>query len=111
MHDNVRALRPRSGMLVASSLEELSRQAPGPDDVPLEVDDLAAHFLLEATQATPSSLPADDVQDELSEDEASVEASLGVACFDGVDDRRSQRAFERLWHEIISRELIAASRA
>ena len=34
-----------------------------------------------------------------------LEASLSEACFEEQDGRAGQRAFERLWREIISREL------
>ena len=102
---NAHALRPEIGELGEEPLSELGRSLCGPDDVPLEIDDLAAHFLLEATQATPSSLPpAPRVRTE------ELEASLGEACFEDQDGRAGQQAFERLWREIINRELSTTSR-
>jgi hypothetical protein len=105
---NTHALRPPIGDYgAAASLEELAKSAVGPDDVALEIDDLAEHFLLEATQATPSSLPPPESPGLESE---ALEASLGEACFEGQDGRAGQRAFERLWREIISRELAFGER-
>jgi hypothetical protein len=107
----VHALRSSPGE-DGAALEELARLAPGPDDLPLEVDDLAVHFLLEATQAPSTSPPpqaaeqAAELESEPLEPEA-LEASLGEACFEGQDGRTGQRAFERLWREIISRELMS----
>lgn len=101
-HD-VRALRPQIGEVGDAPPDELSRSLCGPDDVPLEIDDLAAHFLLEATQAAPSSLPPEPEQASLAP--LAVEACLGEACFDDEDGRSGQRLFERLWREIIHREL------
>jgi len=101
----VHALRPQIGEVgdadVGDSPDELSRSLCGPDDVPLEIDDLAAHFLLEATQAAPSTRPPEA---ERAPAPDLLEASLGEACFEGQDGEAGQRAFERLWHAIISRE-------
>ena len=99
-HHNAHALRPQLGELGLSPLDELARSVCGPDDVPLEIDDLAEHFLLEATQAPPSSAPQPP-----SAALDTLEASMSEACFEGQDGRAGQRAFERLWREIISREL------
>jgi hypothetical protein len=105
---NAHALRPQIGEIGEAPLSELARSLCGPDDVPLEIDDLAAHFLLEATQAAPSSLPP--VRETARLESEALEASLGEACFEDEDGRAGQRSFERLWHEIISRELATRSR-
>jgi hypothetical protein len=99
---NTHALRPQIGETGASALDELARSACGPDDMALEIDDLATHFLLEVTQTT-SSLPPEP--DEAGLELEPLEARLGEACFEEQDGRAAQRAFERLWREIISREL------
>lgn len=96
------ALRPQIGEVGATALDELANCLCGPDDLPLEIDELATHFLLEATQAT-SSLPPQ--REDASLELEPLEARLGEACFEGQDGRAGQRAFERLWREIISREL------
>lgn len=101
---NAHALRPQMGEVGDAPLDELSRTLCGPDDVPLEIDDLAAHFLLEATQAAPSTRPPEPEQSGLSP--LALEACLGEACFEELDGRAGQRLFERLWREIISRELV-----
>jgi hypothetical protein len=100
---NAHALRPQIGEIGASALDELANSMCGPDDMPVEIDELATHFLQEATQTT-SSLPPQP-EEEASLELQPLEARLGEACFEEQDGRAAQRAFERLWREIISREL------
>jgi hypothetical protein len=96
------ALRPQIGEIGASALDELANSMCGPDDMSVEIDELATHFLQEATQTT-SSLPPEP--EEATLELQPLEARLGEACFEEQDGRAAQRAFERLWREIISREL------
>jgi hypothetical protein len=108
-HHNAHALRPQIGEVGETPLDELCKVSCGPDDMALEIDDLAEHFLLEATQATATSRPPQREETSLgSESLETLEASLGTACFEGEDGRDGQRAFERLWRSIIQRELATA---
>jgi hypothetical protein len=104
---NAHALRPQIGEIGASALDEQANSLCGPDDLPLEIDDLAAHFLQEATQTTSSLPPAPE---EAGLELEPLEARMGEACFEGQDGLAGQRAFERLWREILSRELSSTGR-
>lgn len=87
------------------SLAELSASLPvSPDDVPLEVEDLAPHFLFEATQSSvPSSNPPAPALTG-----AEPDAALREAFFEGHERELEQlREFERIWKHIIRRELVS----
>lgn len=108
--NNAHALRePQFSLhqVAPASLQELSSPLVGPDDVPVEIDDLGAHFLMDATQSTLPAAPiANDTCDPLFELDAPLEAALSEAYFDELDTPSAQRSFERMWHEILRRELV-----
>jgi hypothetical protein len=98
--------RPDNQAAPAESLEELAASlVVSPDDLPLEIEDLAPHFLFEATQSSmPSSVPLAG--------EPIVargpDAALREAFFDEAGgDREQLREFERIWKHIINRELVS----
>lgn len=106
---SLQAIRPprhdASGVPVAS-LEELAASLlVSPDDVPLEIEDLAPHFLFEATQssmpssAAPAGPPMVHGKD----------AALREDFFEQEDGREGERLreFERIWKHIISREMVS----
>jgi hypothetical protein len=101
----LRALRtPRpEGDLDSAELDESSVSLRSPDDVSIEIEDLASHFLWEATQsdmpnATPAALP----------DASGADAALREAFFEETGRERDRlREFERIWKHIISRELVS----
>lgn len=114
MHRSSHALRqdkrtlypvPREQKAQAISLEELvAGLVVSPDDVPLETEDLAPHFLFEATQsAVPSSVPplAAPIHAQ------GADAALREDFFEGAYDSERLREFERIWKHIISRELVS----
>jgi hypothetical protein len=99
----LRAVRPSrpEGDLESAAPDELSVSLCSPDDVPIEIEDLASHFLWEATQsdmprAAPAALP----------DASGADAALREAFFEGTG-RERLREFERIWKHIISRELVS----
>lgn len=97
-HAELRQTPPRS----------LEAQSPllGPDDAALETEDLAEHFLFEATQSSPPPPHCERDGDEaLFDGDADVEASLAAPFFDA--EKPNVRGFERMWNEIIDRELAA----
>lgn len=90
----------------AASLEDLSHSlVVSPDDVPLEIEDLAPHFLFEATQSSmPSSAPIEAAPPPA----RGADAALREAFFDEGEQHGEQlREFERIWKHIISRELVS----
>jgi hypothetical protein len=100
----IRPARAEGAAMPLASLEDLSQSlVVSPDDVSLEVEDLAPHFLFEATQSSmPSSVPP------AAESAATrgPDAALREAFFDeGDNDREKLREFERIWTHIIGREL------
>ncbi len=103
---SLRALRPPrpEADLGSASLDELNASLCSPDDVPVEIEDLAPHFLWEATQSRMPSRPAPALQPEA----VGADAALREAFFEGAGHEREQlREFERIWKHIISRELIS----
>jgi hypothetical protein len=105
----VRALRPPrhdANTVPVASLEELAASLLiSPDDVPLEIEDLAPHFLYEATQssmpssAAPAGPPLVHGKD----------AALREDFFEQDEEHQGEqlREFERIWKHIISRELVS----
>jgi hypothetical protein len=91
------------------SLEALSSAMISADDEPVETEDLAVHFLMEATQSShPPAPPCDDSAEDdcsLFDSDAPLEACLGEDYFDGAAGKGDVRGFERMWKEIIQREL------
>lgn len=91
------------------SLEALSPTMIGPDDEPLETEDLASHFLMEVTQSShpPAMVQAepDHADVSLFDGDAPLEACLGEGYFDAATP--DVPGFERMWNEIIHRELVA----
>lgn len=90
------------------SLEPLAPTVIGPDDEPIETEDLANHFLMEVTQSShPPAIAAeaDLAEGSLVDGDAPLEARLGEAYFDAAEP--DVRGFERMWNEIIHRELAA----
>jgi len=102
---SLRSLRPPpSESDLGSSLDELSASLCSPDDVPVEIEDLAAHFLWEATQSSMPSSPAPATEPGQSE----ADAELREAFFEESGRQRERlREFERIWKHIISRELVS----
>lgn len=92
--------------LPAASLEELAASILiSPDDVPLEIEDLAPHFLYEATQ---SSMPSSAPPSAAPIIARGADAALREAFFeDGASEDEKLREFERIWKHIISRELVS----
>lgn len=107
-HHNAHALRdPQLSLhqVAPASLQELSSPLIGPDDVPVEIEDLGAHFLMDAMQSSiPSAPAANDTSDPLFELDAPLEAALSELYFDELDAPAAQRSFERMWNEILRRE-------
>lgn len=101
----LRALRPPppGRDLDSAELDESSVQLRSPDDVPIEIEDLAPHFLWEATQSDmPSEAPA------RLPDASGADAALREAFFEEAGRERDRlREFERIWKHIISRELVS----
>lgn len=99
----LRTLRPPrpDGALESGTLDALSASLRSPDDVAVEIEDLAPHFLWEATQ---SDMPSSAVP--ALPDVAGADAALREAFFDETG-RERLREFERIWKHIISRELAA----
>jgi hypothetical protein len=94
------------GTLPVASLEELAASIlVSPDDVSLEIEDLAPHFLYEATQSSmPSSAPPPSTPIAAQ----GPDAALREAFFEeSQSEREKLREFERIWKHIISRELIS----
>lgn len=89
------------------SLEALPPAVVGPDDEPIETEDLANHFLMEVTQSShpPAMLlhEVDHADSALFDGDAPLDACLGEAFFDA--SKPDVRGFERMWNEIIQREL------
>jgi hypothetical protein len=105
----LRAMRPPrhdANTVPMASLEELAASLLiSPDDVPLEIEDLAPHFLFEATQSSmPSSAASAGPPTVYGKD-----AALQEAFFESDEEREGEqlREFERIWKHIISRELIS----
>jgi hypothetical protein len=105
----IKPARHDGASLPTASLEELAASLLiSPDDVALDVEDLAPHFLFEATQSSmPSSAPppASPII------ARGADAALREAFFDADETRQSAseklREFERIWKHIISRELVS----
>jgi hypothetical protein len=100
----IRPARAEGAGLPRLSLEDLSQSlVVSPDDVALEIEDLAPHFLFEATQSSmPSSVPP-DVEPAVAR---GPDAALREAFFEEGDHGGEKlREFERIWRHIISREL------
>jgi hypothetical protein len=103
----LRAIRPPrhdASTVPVASLEELAASLlVSPDDVPLEIEDLAPHFLFEATQssmpssAAPAGPPLVRGKD----------AALREDFFEQDEEHEGGRLreFERIWKHIISREM------
>jgi len=88
------------------SLESSSPAMLGPDDEAIETEDLASHFLMEATQSShPPALRVEREERSLFDLDASHESYLGESFFDA--SKPDVRGFERMWNEIIHRELAA----
>lgn len=103
---SLRALRPPKAEsdLGSANLDELSASLRSPDDVPVEIEDLATHFLWEATQSSIPSSPAPAAEPGA----AGADAALREAFFDDAGRERERlREFERIWKHIISRELVS----
>jgi hypothetical protein len=101
----IRPPRHDSAPPEGASLSELSESlVVSPDDVSLEIEDLASHFLFEATESDmKSSAPAPAVVVH----SQAEDSALREAFFEDDTNRHEQlREFERIWKHILSRELV-----
>jgi hypothetical protein len=91
------------------SLEALPPAIMGPDDEPIETEDLANHFLMEVTQSShPQAVlvaELDHTDDSLFDGDALLDTCLAESYFDA--NKPDVRGFERMWNEILQRELAA----
>lgn len=88
----------------ALSLETVPPTVLGPDDEQVETEDLASHFLMEATQSSHPPAPRMEQEERsLFDGDASLESFMGESFFDA--GKADVRGFERMWHEILQREL------